>query len=98
MALYIFVGLMVPIVLLFNAIVVPEPYSHPLINVAIAPTYLMPFLENKELLKDFTQIVFGRETPNFAPITIVILIFFWFIISMVAFYCLRFSLNKWKNT
>ena len=65
-ALYLFVGLMVPIVFLFNAFVVPEPYSHPLINIAVAPTHLMPFLENKELLRELTQIVFGRQTANFA--------------------------------
>ena len=53
------IGVLVPVILLFNAFVVPEPYSHPLIHVAIAPTKLMPFLENRELMRELTLSVFG---------------------------------------
>jgi hypothetical protein len=96
--LYISVGLTVPIIFLVNAFVMPEPYSHPLINVATAPTKLMPFLENRKLLGELTQWVFGRQTPNYAPIITVILIVFWFVVSMMAFYLMRLLLPKKKNT
>lgn len=72
------IGLFLPAVFLFNAFLVPEPYSHPLIYVSIAPTKLMPFLENRELMRELTVALFGRMTPNYAPITIVFLIIFWF--------------------
>lgn len=75
------IGLCLPAVFLVNAFLVPEPYSHPLINVAIAPTNLMPFLENRELMGELTVALFGRMTPNYAPITIVFLIFFWFVVG-----------------
>jgi len=96
--LYIAVGLAVPIILFVNVLLVPEPYSHPLINVAIAPTRLMPFLENGELLDKLTQWVFGRQTPNYAPITMVILNIFWFAISMVALYFVRLFMSRKKST
>lgn len=96
--LYVSTGLSVPIVFLFNAFVVPEPYSHPLINIAILPTHLMPYLENRELMSELTQNVFGRQTPNYAPIMIVILIIFWFVISMLVLYFVRLISDKWKNT
>jgi hypothetical protein len=77
------IGLSFPAVFLVNAFLVPEPYSHPLIYVSIAPTNLMPFLENRELMGEFTVALFGRMTPNYAPITIVFLIIFWFIVGVV---------------
>src|SRR5690606_37866999 len=69
--------------LLVNAFLVPEPYSHPLIQVALAPTRLMPFLESEGLVRGFTIAIFGRMTPNFAPITILVLIGLWFIVGLV---------------
>ena len=78
------IGLLVPVVLLVNAFAIPEPYSHPLINVAVAPTKLMPFLEERELMHELTLSVFGRMTSNYAPITTVILIAFWFFIGLIA--------------
>jgi hypothetical protein len=53
------IGVIVPALLLINAFIVPEPYSHPFIDVAIAPTKLMPFLENRELMRELTIFVFG---------------------------------------
>jgi len=78
------IGALVPGAFLVIAFVIPEPYSHPLINVAISPTKLMPFLEDRELMREFTISVFGRMTPNYAPITIVVLIIFWFFIGLMA--------------
>lgn len=72
-----------PVLLLINAFLIPEPYSHPLINLAIAPSKLIPFFEERELMRGLTEFVFGRMTPNFAPIQILILVFFWFFISTV---------------
>jgi len=80
---HVFIGALVPTVFLFNAFVVPEPFSHPLIDIAIAPTKLMPFLENRELMRALTMSVFGRMTPNFAPIIIIFLIAFWFAIGLI---------------
>jgi hypothetical protein len=77
------IGVLLPVALLINAFVIPEPYSHPLINVAIAPTKIMPFLEDRELMRELTISVFGRMTPNYAPITIVFLMGFWFIIGLL---------------
>ena len=68
---------------LLNAFAVPEPYSHPLISIAIAPTKLMPFLEDRELLRELTIAVFGSMTPNFAPISVVCLVLFWFAVGVV---------------
>ena len=97
-ALYFGVGLLVPLLFLLNAFVVPEPYSHPLIYVAMAPTHLMPFLEDRELLQTLTLWVFGRGTPNYAPISIVILIIFWFVLTVVMFYFARLYFHAKRNT
>ncbi len=43
----------------------------------------MPFLENKQLMRELTISVFGRMTPNYAPITILFLIAFWFLIGVL---------------
>ena len=87
--IYIVIAIVIPLVLLLNAFLIPEPYSHPLINVAIAPTHLMPFLEDKELLHKMTLRVFDRQTPNYAPITIVILIIFWFFTTIIMTFIVR---------
>ena len=81
--LHIFAGVIVVFLLLVNAFVVPEPYSHPLIYVATLPTHLMPFLENREFLNKLTLWVFVKQTPNYAPITILFLIGFWFSFSVL---------------
>ena len=81
---HILVGVTVPVVLLLNAFLIPEPYSHPLIHIAIAPSKVMPFLENRELMGELTVYIFGRMTANFAPIQILFLIFFWFFFSLGA--------------
>lgn len=92
--LYFIVGLATPLVLLLNAYVVPSLYSHPLIKVAMAPKYLLPFLQNRETLEQLTYFVFGRQTANYAPITILILIFFWAMLAVVLLYVVRVFLNK----
>lgn len=81
---HLLVGIIVPAILLVNAFLVPEPYSHPLIYLGMAPAKLMPFLENREFMVSLTELVFGRLTPNFAPIQIVFLIAFWFSASIAA--------------
>nr|CAP48725.1 putative integron gene cassette protein [uncultured bacterium] len=81
MSKHLLVGIAVPVILLVNAFLIPEPYSHPLIHLGLAPTKLMPFLENRELMANLTEFVFGRMTPNFAPIQILFLITFWFAAS-----------------
>ena len=93
--LHIGISLFLPALLLVNAFLVPEPYSHPLIHVALAPAKLMPFLENRELMHDLTVAVFGRMTPNYAPIMILFLIAFWFLIGLVGSFVLsRFRSRK----
>ena len=81
---HLLVGVMVPAILLANAFLVPEPYSHTLIYLGLAPSKLMPFLEKRELMARLTEFVFGRMTPNFAPIQILFLIAFWFFGSITA--------------
>jgi hypothetical protein len=88
------IGVIAPALLLINAFIVPEPYSHPFIHVAIAPTKIMPFLENRELMHELTIFVFGRMTPNYAPITIVFLIIFWFFIGIIASLVLQYILGQ----
>lgn len=75
-------GSFCPASLLVGSFLFPEPYSHPFFTLATAPTKLMPFLENRQLLGELTIIVFGRMTPNYAPITILILIVFWFTVGL----------------
>jgi len=77
------IGLLVPALLLFNAFVIPEPASHPLIYLAISPTKVMPFVENREFMRELTLAVFGRQTPNDAPVLILILIIFWFVVGVI---------------
>lgn len=97
-AIYILIAIAVPLVLLLNAFLIPEPYSHPLINIAIAPTHLMPFLEDRELLHKMTLWVFGKQTSNYAPITIIILIIFWFFATIIMTFIARYIIkNKQSN-
>jgi|GEM_PF-2594925 len=96
-AIYILIAIAVPLVLLLNAFLIPEPYSHPLINIAIAPTHLMPFLEDRELLHKMTLLVFDRQTPNYAPITIIILIIFWFFTTIIMTFITRYIIKSKKS-
>lgn len=77
------VGLLVPLLLLANALLVPEPYSHPLIHVGLAPVKLMPFLEDRALLDSLGLMVFGRVTPNPAPVLVLVLMVFWFFVGLL---------------
>jgi len=86
---YILAGFILPAFLLFNAFVIPEPYSHPLIEVALLPRYLMPFLEDKELMKTLTFLVYGRQTANYAPIALLFFSAFWFIVSIFLYFLLK---------
>ena len=90
-------GLFLPAIFLFNAFVIPEPYSHPLINVAIFPSEFIPIMENRELMRKLTVFIFGKMGPNYAPISITILIFFWFIISLFIGLCFKNGYRKYKN-
>ncbi|WP_317930567.1 hypothetical protein [Halioxenophilus sp. WMMB6] len=81
---HVLFGVGIPTILLLNAFVVPEPYSHPLIHLGLAPVKLMPFLENRELMGYLTELVFRRMTPNYAPIQILFLSMFWVLASIAA--------------
>ncbi|HEC04604.1 MAG TPA: hypothetical protein ENI84_00200 [Thiothrix sp.] len=94
--IHLAIGVIIPVLLLANAFIIPEPYSHPLIKVAVAPTHLMPFLDDQELLKSLTMSIFGRITPNYAPITILILMVFWFSVSFLLSVIL-FSIKKLRS-
>ncbi len=94
---HLLVGAIVPAILLVNAFLVPDPYSHPLIYIGLAPTKLMPFLENRELMASLTEFVFGRMTPNFAPIQILFLMAFWFVGSVTASVLVAKFLEVRKN-
>lgn len=74
-------GLLVPAILLFNAAAIPEPYSIPLIYLAISPGNVLPFLQDRELMQELTLAVFGRQTPNYAPIQVLFLTLFWFLVG-----------------
>jgi len=80
---HLFIGFLIPGILLAGAFLIPEPYSHPFIYIGIAPAKLMPFLENHDLMRYLTQFVFGRMTPNYAPIGIIFLMIFWFLLSVI---------------
>ena len=86
------IGILLPTFLIMNAFLIPEPYSHPLIYLSLAPTKIMPFLENRELMQDLTIVIFGRMTPNYAPTTIIFLIIFWFFIGILLSLIYHFSL------
>jgi hypothetical protein len=77
-------GLAFPVFLLATSFLIPEPYSHPFISVGLAPTKLMPFLEDRRLMGQLTILVFQRQTPNYAPITTIILVVFWFLFGTFA--------------
>ena len=91
-------GLFLPVVFLFNAFVIPEPYSHPLINVAIFPLEFIPIMENREFVNEMTIFIFGRMTANNAPLGIIILIVIWFVISVLFGLFLKNVYRKYKNT
>ena len=54
----------------------------------------MPFMENNELMRGLTVMLFGRMTPNTAPITILILILFWFFVGAMG----SLALSRFKAT
>ena len=92
---HLLIGLVTPVAFLVNGFLVPEPYSHPLIYVGLAPSKLMPFLENRELMTYLTELVFGRMTPNFSPIQAIFLIMFWFFSStLVSVLMARFKQGR----
>lgn len=95
---HLITGIAVPLLLLINAFLIPEPYSHPLINLAIAPSKLIPFFEDRELIRELTEFVFGHLTPNFAPIQIIILIIFWFFLSLGASALISYLRKRYKNS
>ena len=77
-------GLLLPSVFILNAAFVPEPYSHPLIHAALSPGTLMPFLKDRDLMHALTLAVFGHPTPNDAPIQVVVLVLFWWLVGAAA--------------
>jgi hypothetical protein len=89
-AIYLSIGFLVPFIFLLNAFAIEEPYSHPLMRVATFPAYLMPFLENRDFLKMLTLLVLGKQTANYAPIVILILIIFWFTFSILLTFMIRY--------
>ena len=95
--MHIAIGVIVPMILLVNAFLIPEPYSYPLMKVAIAPTKLMPFLENRELMRELTLSVFGRMMPNFAPISILFLIVFWFFVGLLTSITVKYIKERRHN-
>ena len=93
---YILSGLTIPALFFVNAFVIPWPYSQLLITIALSPVHLLPFLEDKELLHKTTILIFDRQTPNYAPITILVLTVFWFLIGVIIIFIARFMTQK-KN-
>ncbi len=93
--LYLLVGLSVPSIFLLNAIYIPEPYSHMLRYVAKLPLYpLMPLMENKELMRELTLMVFGKMTETYIPIQVLILFTFWFLLSILLLFFIRTFFKK----
>ena len=95
--LYLLFGLAVPILFLLNAFLIPEPFSHPFIYIAMSPTYLLNFFEHRALLDSLTIFMFGGQTQNDAPVLINILFIFWFFLSMILLFMLRRILRKIKK-
>jgi hypothetical protein len=79
---HILYGLLLPVSILALSFIIPEPYSWPIIELGIAPSKFMLFLQNEDLMRKLTVYLFDRMTPNYAPITIVFLFEFWFIVGL----------------
>lgn len=94
---HILIGISIPITLLVCAFLIPEPYSHPFIYLGLASSKVMPFLENRELMSYLTEMVFGRMTPNFAPIQIIFLSVFWFAFSVLMSVIMSYFSKANKN-
>jgi len=90
-------GMALPILLILCVFQIPEPYSHPFFYIGIAPRKLMPFLENKHLMRELTISLFGRMTPNYAPITILFLIAFWFVVGVLFSLFVRWLIEVKKS-
>jgi len=91
---HLLIGLLLPVVLWVNAFIIPEPYSRPLIKIAVLPQKLMPFLENIEMMREITVLIFGKMTPKYATIGIIFLIIFWLIIGVILSVVIRTILKK----
>jgi len=94
--LYLSIGIGLPFLLLLCSFIIPEPYSHPFVEIAISPTNFIPLFENKELLEELTIMIYGHMTTNYAPISILLLNIFWFFASIFTFYLLRWVCYKCK--
>ena len=80
-AKHIACGLLLPSAFILAAVFVPEPYSHPLIHAALSPGTLMPFL-NGRMGRGIAEI--GHPPPHDAPIQVVILVLFWWLVGAAA--------------
>lgn len=83
--------------MLVGVLFIPEPYSHPLIDVAMSPTYLLNFFINREMLDFLTVLMFGGPKQNDGPVLINILLVFWFFLSMILLFTFRYILKKVKQ-
>lgn len=94
--IYIGAGLSLPAFLVAAVLILPEPYSNPIIGFATAPSEWIPLLKDKDTLHQLTLMVFRRPTPNYAPILMVFLSLFWFTTEVIVLLFARVLRKKLK--
>lgn len=91
-------ALLCPLLLLLGVIFLPEPLAEYVLKISLSPASVLPFLENDNLMRTWTLCVFGRMTPNYAPIQILVLFIFWFLVALMAVLCVSWLISRAKNT
>jgi len=79
--LFVTISIAVPIFLLVSVFIIPEPLSWPIIKSASWIIQLIPI--DTDTYRSLTLYVFGRLTPNYAPIQIVVLSILCFITTFL---------------
>lgn len=85
-----------PLLLFLGSIFLPEPFATSVFKIASSPAHVLPFLENEALMQRWTETLLGRMTVNYAPIQIIVLSVFWFVVAFVLLWC-AFKLCELKK-
>ncbi len=90
--LLICISLLVPLSLLLIVLFAPEAISHPAAKFLIFPIEWL--VQDKETLRELTSVMFGRMTPNFVPIAMLLSFIFWFLLTLLVLIVFLFLEKK----
>ena len=85
----------VPLLFLVLVFIIPEPFSWPIIK--SASWVIDSFQIEAETYRALTLFVFGRLTPNYAPIQIAILFILLFTFTFIILVMYNYASRRYKN-